>query len=193
MHRGIIYVTAVMTCGIALGQAESDSQLARRLADPATRSDAVSRVLREGADRIPLLLSWAKRPPEQVNEYELDIGLADVFGQLKAREAIPFLIKNINLSLTNKANTWLKTAEIVEREMPAVAALVRIGLPASRAIMRAFETEAPMSPVERLPLIFVVSRIKDPEARGFLSSVCGQANLERYWAEDGLKNIPEKP
>jgi hypothetical protein len=46
---------------------------------------------------------------------------------------------------------------------------------------------------DRLCTIFVVARIKDPEARPFLVSVLGEANQERYWAEEGLKLLAEQP
>jgi hypothetical protein len=84
-------------------------------------------VIASGEAKVPVLLSWTRTPPEGVNEYELDIGLADVFGQMRISEAIPFLIKNINLSRTGKMNVWLKTASVIETEMPAVSALVASG------------------------------------------------------------------
>jgi hypothetical protein len=186
-----IIVGLVMSCTIAVAQEANDRELARLLANETTRSRAVSRILASGSAKIPLLLSWTKTAPTQVDEYQLYVGLADVFGQLRTTQAIPFLIKNIQLSRTNKTDVWLKTAEVVQVEMPAVAALVRIGPAASRAVIHSFE--AAMPPEDRLPLIFVVSRIRDPEARAFLSSVLGELNLERSWAEDGLKLLRTTP
>ncbi len=49
-------------------------------------------------------------------------------------------------------------------------------------------------PNDRLAIIIVVSRIasslKDPsEPMGFLSHATGQANMEHFWAEEGLKHL----
>jgi hypothetical protein len=121
----------------------------------------------------------------------LYVGLADVFGTLKTAEAIPFLIKNISLDRTRAVNTWLKTPEIIEERLPAVGALVKIGPEACKALIRA--TWKPMLHEDRLAAIFAVSRItsqyKIPEAREFLSSVLASATLERYTAEEGLRNF----
>jgi hypothetical protein len=47
------------------------------------------------------------------NKFEqnkLEIGLAEVFGRLKTKEAIPFLIENISLErLPPRPNIWMKT------------------------------------------------------------------------------------
>ena len=108
---------------------------------------------------------------------------------MKTKEAVPFLIKNISLQRWLEMNIWLKTDKVIEERLPAVAALVRIGPDASRAIISEYLT---IEPDDRLAAIFVVARIRDPEARGFLSSVLGRANLERYWAEEGLKRLDER-
>ncbi len=178
-----VFMTA---CLLAFAQNASEQGLAHLLADPTTRQDAVSKIVASGTARIPLLLSWAQAPPAHLDVYQLRIGLADAFGGLRAKEAIPFLIQNISLSRTSKVDTWMKTAQVIEDEMPAVGALIRIGPAASRAIVRSFE--APMRQGDRLPAIFVVSQIRDPDARAFLSSELGEANVERYWAEEGLKD-----
>jgi hypothetical protein len=47
-----------------------------------------------------------------------------------------------------------------------------------------------MKPEERLAAVFVVSRIQGvPEARSFLSTVVSRADLERYFAQAGMKNM----
>jgi HEAT repeat protein len=180
-------ILAIATgCMPALAQDASDQQLARLLANDVTRQGAVARILGPGGEKAPLLLLWAHNPPAQVDKYELFVGLADAFGQLKTKQAIPFLIKNISIDRTRAVNTWLKTPEVIEERLAAVAALVRIGPEASRALIHA--SWGPMVPEDRLAAIFAISRIKGvPESREFLSSALAQANMERYWLEDGLK------
>jgi hypothetical protein len=181
---GLIWMSQI----VLLAQATDDATLAGLLADETTRQRGVDRIVAARNSVVPLLLSWTKSPPENVDQRQLFIGLADAFGQLRTKEAIPFLIKNISLQRWLEMNIWLKTAKVIEERLPAVAALVRIGPDASRAIINEYQA---IEPDDRLPAIFVVARIRDPEARGFLSSVLGRANLERYWAEEGLKRLHE--
>ena len=114
-----------------------------------------------------------------------EVGLADAFGRLRTRDAIPFLIANITLQrgLFYRADIWMKTPQVVEGALPAVAALIRIGPEASRSLIRKFPT---LSAEDRLAAIFVVSRISGvPEAQDFLNSVIGGARLEAFWAGEG--------
>jgi len=167
-----------------------DDELARQLANGATRQEAVAAIEASPGSKVTLLLIWAGKPPARVDEHELYVGLADAFGRLKTKEAIPFLIKNITLARWPYVSLapWLKTSEVIEETYPAMEALIRIGPDASRAVMRA--AQAPMAPGDRRAAIFVVSHIMDvPEARTFLSSALSEADRERYWAEEGLKML----
>ena len=157
------------------------------LANESTRSATVAKLAASGKGRIPLLISWTRNPPAQVDKLKLYVGLADTFGQLKATEAIPFLISNISLRrwAFDGPNTWLKTPAVVKERLPCILALIQIGPEASRALMNAYPHG--MMDEDRLAAIFVISRIKGvPEARSFLLSVSGQINLERHLLEDGL-------
>ena len=178
------------SCMLGFAQQPSDLELARSLAKESTRQAVVARITNS---EIPLLLAWTKVPPAQVDESGLYIGLADAFGQLKAKEAIPFLIKNITLQRwLASPNTWMKTPQVIEERMPAVAALIRIGPEAAKTLI---DTPGECITAEnRLAAIFVVSRIKDvPEARTFLIQALGEANVQRFWAEDGLKLLNASP
>jgi hypothetical protein len=141
---------------------------------------------------VPLLLSWARTPPSQIDEFDLHdlrVGLAVAFGQLKTKKAVPFLIKNINLQmgLIPRPNIWLKAPEAVEAALPAVVALIQIGPVASRELMDIWQQ---LDPDDRLAAIFVVSRVKGvPGAREFLHTVLSEANIQRFWAEEGLKAL----
>jgi hypothetical protein len=184
MSRAWIIILMIAVCRPLFGQSTTDQDLARGLASDA-RQATVAEVVSSGGAKVGLLLSWTQTPPPHVKRDRLYVGLADVFGQLKTKEAIPFLIKNITLQRWLEANTWLKSAEVIEERLPAVAALVLIGPEASKALIRA--SWGPMTSEERLATIFAVSRIQDPEARDFLVSALAQANLEGIWAQQGLK------
>ena len=182
-------VATAMSQVVLLAQASSDAELARLLADETTRQSGISRIVSSGSSMVPLLVAWTQEPPTHVDKHELFVGLADAFGQLKTREAIPFLVNNISLQRWRELNTWLKTAQVIEQRLPAAAALVRMGPDASKVVMSEYHT---FSAEDRLAAIFVVARIRDPAARAFLSAILGQANLERYWAEEGLKRLDER-
>ena len=181
-------LTVVTSYPIAEAQTGRDEELARMLARDATRNQAVATIVSSGPAKIPLLLSWATKPPDHLDVYELNIGLADVFGQTKTKEAIPFLIRNISIDRTHAVDTWIKSPKVIEERLAAAAALIRIGPEAAKAVTQA--CWRPMLPEDRVTAIFVVSRIKDnPDARAFLTWALGEANLERYAAEDGLKRL----
>jgi hypothetical protein len=176
-----------LLCSFAQERDGSDRELARRLAAEATRSKAVADVVASGGTKVGLLLTWCVSPPADIDVHELDVGLADAFGRLKTRAAIPFLDQNIGIDRTPAGNTWLKSAEVLEDRLASVTALIRIGPDAAKAVIKAYGS---MQANDRLAAIFVISRLEYvPEAKAFLTSALGQANLERYWAEDGLRRL----
>ena len=187
--RGLV-ASLVLTATLSFAQVrkEDGDDLAQRLASEDLRAKAVASVVASGGAVEGLLLKWADNPPAAVNEYKLAIGLADAFGALKTKSAIPFLIRNISIDRTPLGNTWLKSAEVLEDRLASVSALIRIGPDAVLAVIRAYGGR--MTVEDRFAAIFVISRLQEaPEAKTFLTNVVGQANLERYWAEDGLKRI----
>ena len=103
--------------------------------------------------------------------------------------AVPFLISHIGLNRTFNVDTFTKGPPVIEDEMASVRALIRIGKPASLAVMRAFQ-EGHIGPDDRVAALYVVSNIPDvPEARGFLHMVLAELNLERSMAEDGINRL----
>jgi hypothetical protein len=73
--------------------------------------------------------------------------------------------------------------------MAAVRALIRIGRPASLAVMQAFN-DGRINPGDRIAVLYVVSNIEDvPGARGFLQRVLAELNLECRIAEDGINRL----
>lgn len=185
-----IVITIVGYVAVAIAQETRDQELARQLATEATRQHAVAVVVKSAQAKTPLLLLWTRQPPPYLDQHELFVGLADAFGQLREKAAIPFLIANISIQRWRDVNTWLKTPAIIEHRMPAIGALVRIGADASHALIDRYAE--PMTNEDRLACIFVVARIGDPEAQLFLQSVVAQAKMDRYWAEYGIEHVEDK-
>ncbi len=169
--------------------AHTDVELALLLSKDATRKEGVSRAVSTREHSVPVLLQWTKDPPAIVDKHELFIGMADVFGELKVKEAIPFLVQNILMQRWMEANIWMKTDKVLQERLPAAGALVRIGPDATFAIL---ERYSEFGADERAAAIFTIAQIEDPRAREFLMEVTRQAALERYWSEQGLKRMGAK-
>jgi hypothetical protein len=180
---------AIAFCLFA-GQLAFGQDLATRLATPELRETAVKEIAKSGSKDLPLLLAWSETPPPGVDEWELRVGLADAFGALRAKDAIPFLIKNVGLErYFVRQAFWTKADSVIERQLPAVAALIAIGPEGSKALIAA--QWAKMSPAEHIAAIYAVSKIADPAARDFLMSI-DAAGLERSYVEAGLKAIHDR-
>ena len=157
------------------------------LSNDGTREAAVSTIQATGTAMVPLLLSWTRTPPPQVDREGLYAGLAYAFGRLRTQKAIPFLVKHISMQEGfPSVNIWMKSPAVIEGRLPAVKALIQIGPEASKTLIN-----SPwdcMSSEDRLAALFVVSQIPGvPEARGFIGRAVGEANLQHYWAEEGLR------
>lgn len=181
-----LVLLAIAWCWSATAQS-SDTDLARRLADPNARSAVTNEILHSGAARMPELLRLAEIPPAGVNRRELFIGLAVIFGKLRTKEAIPILIQNISLERWARPNIWNKSSEVIEANLPAAEALIKIGPDACKALIEI--DWIPKTWEDNLAAIFVVSQIGDPAGRPFLVTAVARANLERYRAEQGLKTL----
>jgi HEAT repeat protein len=192
MRMRIFLVTVIFAGNALAQQVDSDQALARMLSKDDTRDDAVARVAGVGPVKVPLLLSWTRTAPEGVEQTGLYLGMAEVFGLLRVKEAIPFLIGHISLQAGFAApNLWMKTPAAIESRLPAVKALIQIGPESSKVLMGAAWDR--MSPEDRLAALFVVSRVGGgPEARAFVVRALGEANLQRYWAEEGLKLLDSR-
>ena len=172
----------------------SDQALAESLSNEATRQTAIASMAVSGSAKVPLLLSWITKRPRHVDGCGFLDGLVEALGELKVREAVPFLVQNIGLrrSCGVSLAPWLKSPAFIEWHFPAVGALVKIGPEASRAVMVAFDSMADED--DRMAAMFVVSEVRGvPEARAFLESALARANRERYWAERGIERLDSTP
>jgi len=185
------YIATLVLLPVAGCTHVNDLALANSLANDTTRQAAVASIVASDRSKVPLLLSWARKSPV-ADECGLFSGLADAFGQLKTREAIPFLIEDLSEYRSCGASfaPWLNGPKVIEWNLPAVGALIKIGPEASKALIAAFPKMTKEE--DRRAAVFVVSRINGvPEAGAFLQSVLDQANRERYWAEKAVKSLRE--
>jgi hypothetical protein len=154
----------------------------------------VANLLAANKENVPLLLKWTEAPPAPLIDPELNLfqtELADIFGHLKTKEAIPFLIRNISMHRwPMMVDVWQKGPPVVMEWMPAVAALIQIGPDAFKALINA--PYGPSTSEDRLAAVFVVSRtassVEEKErARQFLTGALAEANTLRIRAEEGLR------
>ena len=195
-RNSLTQIAFALVAALGVAWAQPDSRgldlLARRLANPATRREAVEEVVASSATLTPVLLAWTTNPPGGVQVSDLDLGLVDAFDRMKTEAAVPFLIRVVSIKWAPiTVAPWIKGASSVESEYPAAGALIRIGPPAASAVIKA--AQGPMTPIERLLAIFVVSQTANvPGAREFLRAAVLQANDERVWAEKGLEALKKK-
>jgi len=183
-----------LSCQVLAGDTHADQELARLLADGRTRQATIEKIVSSRENKIPLLLSWLREPPPNVDSFGLAVGLAQVLGELKPKEAIPLLIKNIGVQTLAPRILWTKRPGAIEQRLPCAAALIKYGPQVSEPLRAAYWKGMTLD--DRLAAIFVISRIaatmKDPqEEREFLRMARGAANLEEFWADEGLKLLDE--
>ncbi len=189
---------AMMTIigGVAVAQTFSDRELAQMLSNGSTRQAAVANIVAAGAARVPLLLSWSRIPPQGVDRTELYVGVAEAFGALRTKEAIPFLVQHISIQpWISSPDVWAKPSDVIEDRLPAVKALIHIGPESAKAILsREWDS---MGYDDHLAALVVLSRVGEgDEARRFILTALGEANLERERAQEALtileKRVPAK-
>jgi hypothetical protein len=148
----------------------------------------VSLVLDSRRERIPLLIELTTGSFPSVNNDDLQVGLADIFGELKVEESIPFLVSHLILRRYYGADfaPWMKTDDTVLRTFPCIQALVSIGGNASKALIKEYRTRNKSE--ERSAAIFVVAHVPGvPEAIEFLKGVSNPTVLERDFISSGLR------
>jgi len=188
--KSLLLANISLLCSGIVLSAQSEVDLPRLLASEGGRQTAISFVNSSRAERVPFLLELARSPPPEVDEHDLRVGLANAFGALKITEAVPFLLRNITLrrDVGIDLAPWIKTPGAIKVSYPAVAALIEIGPDASRAAVRTYDQA--LTSEERLAIVFVVSQITGvPEAKPFLSKVLFHAELERLFAQEGIKTM----
>ena len=178
-----------VTCCMGLpAQQVTLNGLAGLVADGNTRRQAMSFVSDSRRERIPLLIEMTTGSFPGVNNHNLQVGLAEIFGDLKVEESIPFLVSHLIMRRYEGVDfaSWSKTDDGILGTFPCIQALVSIGPPASKAIIN--EYAARDGSEGRLAAIFVVARVPGvPEAVEFLKGVSNPTFLERYYIKQGLE------
>jgi hypothetical protein len=180
-----VLICCLITQAYSFQEPGLEAKLAQDLADETTRESAIRGVQEQGTPSIARLIQLGNDPPQGVNHHRLLIGLADLFGRLKAEEAIPFLADNITLQRYNDMNTWTRTDAVVEGRLPAAHALIQIGGPAVNPLARAYWK--PTTFDERNAIMFTLSKIATPEAEEFFRVAISAMRLQMEWAEAGRK------
>ena len=184
---------------MASAQTERDQAQTGPPAEGITLPADVAKLLATNKENIPLLLRWAEAPPVPLIDPELNLfqtELADIFGHLRTKEAIPFLTRNISLRRwPTIGSVWRMAPRAFVDQMPAVAALTEIGPDAFKALINA--PYGPSTPEDRLAAVFVVSRTassaEDKErARQYLTGALAEANTLRIRAEEGLRFLEDR-
>ncbi len=169
---------------------QEETNLARLLANEKTRARAINKIVPRAKELELLLLRWTESPPHDVDKYNLYFGLIEVFGRLRTPKAIPFLIDHINWRYPVNLNFSLKSAEAIIAQSPAIEALLRIGPRATIPLMQAYRR--PLTPDDRLAVIFTLAQLKDGLAKEFLLDARRHAYQEIHSAEQGLGLLGEK-
>jgi HEAT repeat protein len=182
-------VLICMVCCLGLpAQKLGRKELAGLVEGENTRQQAVSLVAESRREGIALLMELTTESFPGVDDHSLQVGLADVFGELRAEESIPFLQSHLILRRSEGADfaPWTKIDAVVLRSFPCIQALVSIGANASRALIKEYAGRNESE--NRQAAIFVVARIPNvPEAVGFLKGVSNPTALERDYINRGLE------
>jgi len=179
-------IRGVLLCQVTTNERE----MVRQLESPELREAFLARLSPQdkGTERLLLAILDSSRGQSKASfgNHELHVGMADAFGILGTKEAIPWLLTNLLLWRHNSSRDikrWIRPSETIEYTFPAVRALARIGPSALGALQQAYYYEARTYETE-LAIVFTVSRMKDPSVKPFLESVQVDINnLQRFIKE----------
>lgn len=178
--------------GVLLCQVSAEEELVRQLDSPESRELFLSRLSPEDkvTERrlLTILESQRGQLEKRFQKRSLLAGMADAFGVLGTKEAIPWLIANITLwryDSPTDLKRWLRRSETIEYDFPAVRALVRIGPEALDALIQSYYYK-PLDRETRLAIVFALSRIHNPRTKQLLKSVQYDINQLQQFVNEGL-------
>ncbi len=165
---------------------QDPESLALALTTGHDRPAAIQEVLRSPTKSLPLLLEWTTKPPS-VNHDRLYPVMAELFGRLQAREAVPFLVSKILVNdLPGPGYVWAGTADEVLGRLPAAKALVRIGpftLPYLRTAYEASKGD------EQFAIALVLCLIGDQRVGQVLASIRADSHILSFNSSYGLAEL----
>jgi hypothetical protein len=164
------------------------------------RAEAVKRVIGSPEEALPYLIAWTKKPPEgkEPGNSFLKLSMIEIFGQLRTKEAIPFLVSHISCDLNVMNTVWMGGPERMASSLPAVKALLRIGPDATPELLRAL-ANLPYCPSwteckrkDRIAIVVTLAFLKDPRARSALEKETEHSSIEGEVAFEALKWLDKK-
>ncbi|GEM_PF-5375563 len=178
-------------------QSANSPNLAKSLCDidQLRRERAINMVTRSPDRYLPLLLEWTRNPPPGIGlgSTNFDVSLAEIFGRLRTTEAVPFLIDHITVVGGASASIWNRRIEIIEKNLPAIHALVEIGSPATPPLVAALDRMPYRSggPAyeQRFAIVVALALMKDPQAAPALRKELARPTRERRLAHDALEEM----
>jgi hypothetical protein len=185
--------------------------------EPSERRAATDAVVADPGPVLPWLLAWAKCPIIQRSAEACRTGppvgsrsepwcmfeaLTEIFGRLRTKEAIPYLVENISYD----AFAIRKGDPLLHKGSLAIRALIQIGPDATPALLEALpkwqgslshrspSTESANSVVNlhRLGILVALTHLEDPRARSALEQYVNAPDEEGRVARDGLARLEKK-
>jgi len=144
MKRKVFLGTVMMTAFVQAGGAGKDDtrDVVAALKSVEKREEAATKIIREREKRIHALIRLVKRKVDVSSPRGTMETAVRLLGALRAKEAVPVLIENIDY------RPWVED-EFRGDVLPCVDALIEIGCPAARAI---WDKHLASATGKRLPL-----------------------------------------
>ena len=172
------------------GQPVTPYSLLKLLSNPETSRQGVDLIKSSGSKYVPLLLKWTKNPPK--DDIALmgihRVGLADAFGELKVKEAIPFLLENIDMNREVLHSVAMGAEERYQADIknkPAMTALIKI---AELEPLQYAYRQNRLTWREREEVLIVICEIAETKSETYLLSL--KAGLKQDLEKD-LNRINE--
>ena len=219
-HRFLRVISAALLSTAIAAQAQHTSRaqkaalaqktkLAKALCSskPGERRATIEAVVASTGPALPWLLAWAKCPLDsawvkckdgpplvyRVDPWSLFWPMAEIFGRLRVKEAIPYLIENI----------WIGNGPIrkddpeLHTQSPAIHALLQIGPDATPALLQALRkwpsrSNAPPYRQNHLGILIALAYMDDPRARTALEQAAKEPGFEGKVAQEGLPRLDKK-
>lgn len=182
------------------------AELAKDLSQPREedRQKAIDAIVASPKAVLPWLLEWSRcsrratreacdsPPPARVwvlrdNFYS---AMAQIFGRLGVKEAVPFLVREIDV---DTRFVRPRGSLPVDRGSPAIKALIEIGKEATPELLRRFAglkaCDDETCGLQRLAVVIALAGVADPRARPALMEASKRSGPERLVAVDGLRSL----
>jgi len=97
--------------------------------------------------------------------------MIEIFGRLRTKEALPFLVEHIAMDENAMATIWMKSPQSIAASVPGVQALLRIGPDATPALLRALEklpyykAGVPGDYKKRIAIVVTLAMMRDRRAK----------------------------